>query len=244
MDTNQAVSILKSDGYIHLPGIFSLDFISKLKSETYNQLNIESDQHDLPTKRVLTSLSFKNVFLEENFFSNEKISSILKSILGPDFLIESFLIALTAPGSPMLHIHSDGGILYSEKKNFSLPAHAIGFLVPLTKMNEVSGTTRIWPKSNTGLPYRNKNQHEKPFTDLDLELGDIALLDTRTFHAGTPNQSDSLRPLLYVTFSTPWYINQIDFKEFSNFTLSDQDFNTISDSKKHMFVRRNIRLNV
>lgn len=44
-----------------------------------------------------------------------------------------------------------------------------------------------------------------PGTAPELPKGSIALFDYRVLHRGLPNEASEPRPVMYVTYSRPWY---------------------------------------
>ena len=90
-----------------------------------------------------------------------------------------------------------------------LPAYALTAGLPLIEMNDLHGTTAIRPGS-----------HRRPAGTAggDEEIrpvvppGSCMMWDFRTRHRGTPNASAVPRPMLYCTYSRPWFRDPVNFQ--------------------------------
>jgi len=82
-----------------------------------------------------------------------------------------------------------------------LPATAITVGIPLLEMNEVHGTTALWPGS-----HRDGGRLKEESINPIVREGSCMLWDFRLWHAGTPNRSALPRPLLYLTYCRPWFL--------------------------------------
>ena len=76
-------------------------------------------------------------------------------------------------------------------------------------MNEVNGTTALWLGS-----------HRHTGDDIDADAvapivreGALVLWDFRLKHSGTPNRSGVTRPLLYLTYCRPWWLDHGNFRK-------------------------------
>lgn len=219
----------KDEGYVVLENAFSADLIDKIREEFLAANTFENG-----FKRKLVSVDVKGSINTSDFLFNPAIIQFIEKILNPLYVIESVLAPVTGPGSEMQHKHSDGGGTYGEKYDLMLPAHAVGLMIPLIDMDSTTGTTRVWAGSQI-------NPGREEYVDLQIKKGSCFLIDTRILHAGTPNISNALRPMIYITYSFPWYINYIDFRDIPCFKMSDAEINKWDDKTKNRFVRRNIQ---
>lgn len=221
----------KQEGYVVLDNVFSPELIDRIRKEFLEE-NADSFKGEF--KRKLFSVDVKGSINSQEFLFSSIIIRLIEKILTPLFVIESVLAPVTGPGSQMQHKHSDGGGTYGGKYDLLLPAHAVGLMVPLIDMNSTTGTVRVWPGSTL-------NQNTQRFVDLEIKQGSCFIMDTRLMHAGTPNASTALRPMIYITYSYPWYINYIDFREMPCFKMSDAELMKWNEKQRHRFVRRNIK---
>lgn len=219
----------KEQGYVVLENAFDSALIDSVRDEF-----LKANSFEAGFKRKLVSVNLQGSINSKEFLFNPTIIQYIEKILNPLYVIESVLAPVTGPGSEMQHKHSDGGGTYGGKYDLMLPAHAVGVMIPLIDMNTTTGTTRVWPGSQT-----NPNREE--YIDLEIKKGSCFLIDTRILHAGTSNNSNALRPMIYITYSFPWYINYIDFREIPCFKMSDAELSKWDEKSQNRFVRRNIQ---
>jgi ectoine hydroxylase-related dioxygenase (phytanoyl-CoA dioxygenase family) len=90
-----------------------------------------------------------------------------------------------------------------------LPAHALTYALPLIEMNELHGSTTLWPGSHR---WRNDNDKSEEITPV-IPIGSCMLWDFRLTHSGTANKSSTPRPMVYCTYSRPWYKDPVNFRK-------------------------------
>jgi ectoine hydroxylase-related dioxygenase (phytanoyl-CoA dioxygenase family) len=73
-------------------------------------------------------------------------------------------------------------------------------------MNEVHGTTALWLGS-----HRDAESLEEEGIEPLVREGSCMLWDFRLKHGGTPNTSAVPRPLLYLTYCRPWFLEHLNF---------------------------------
>lgn len=237
MVNTELIKEFKQKGFLILKEAFAKEFVNELKDYFFVKY-----KDSMPEKRQLIPLELTGPFNSKSFYHNAKVSPYLKTFLGVDYVIESAIAPTTNPNSETQHIHTDGGVLFNNKINFMLPAHAIGMLVPLIDMNCETGTLKIWPQTHITCPDLKGLKDDANSIEPALSQGDCILLDTRTYHCGTANKSDKTRPLVYLTFARPWYMNSIDFRAYPNLIMNDEEFNKVPSKLKHLFKRRNISI--
>jgi ectoine hydroxylase-related dioxygenase (phytanoyl-CoA dioxygenase family) len=132
--------------------------------------------------------------------------------LDDGFVVGAFGIVCSLPSAPAQHRHHDGGILFPTA-GFDplLPAAAITVGIPLLEMNEVHGTTALWLGS-----HRDENRLNEDGIEPVVRLGSCMVWDFRLFHGGTANQGTVPRPLLYLTYCRPWFLEHLNFNTKGN----------------------------
>lgn len=89
-----------------------------------------------------------------------------------------------------------------------MPTYALTFGLPLIEMNDLSGTTAIWPGSHR----RGSHEGHEPLRPV-IPLGSCMLWDYRTYHSGTSNRSGQVRPMVYATYARRWYQDPVNFRK-------------------------------
>jgi hypothetical protein len=164
-------------------------------------------------RRLMIAIALEPPFDDPQLFANPYLLSILSSELDKDFVIGAFGVVCSLPSAPTQHSHYDGGILFpSSGFDRLLPAAAITVGIPLVEMNEFHGTTALWLGSHRDDARVTKEPGITPV----VREGSCMLWDFRLFHAGTPNHSNVRRPLLYLTYCRPWFVDHLNFNTKTN----------------------------
>src|SRR5262249_1141000 len=125
-----------------------------------------------------------------------------------DFILGAYGVVCSLPGAPSQHIHQDGGDLFPQAAlNRMLPLAAATVGIPLVEMNEINGTTALWLGSHRDETRAETENGEEPL----LREGSCVLWDYRLRHCGTPNRSAVPRPLLYMTYCRPWFMDHKNY---------------------------------
>ena len=82
------------------------------------------------------------------------------------------------------------------------PSFAAQVVVPLLRMDEVTGATRVFKGTQRTPLYRSASG---PYQDPVVPLGSCILLDYSVTHYGMGNRSDQVRPILNLVYSRPWF---------------------------------------
>jgi ectoine hydroxylase-related dioxygenase (phytanoyl-CoA dioxygenase family) len=88
-----------------------------------------------------------------------------------------------------------------------VPPYAINAAVPLIDIDLQTGPTGFWLGSHR---WPNGFGAAPPdgMTVCPVQRGDCILVDYRTVHAGLPNLSQQVRPILYMAYARPWFFDQ------------------------------------
>lgn len=122
---------------------------------------------------------------------------------------------VSVPGSAAQGQHMDGGHLFGVDGEQALmcPVHCLNVFVPLVPVTREKGPTEFWPGSHQLGQHTPREGGPGISVAPELALGDVALFDYRILHRGLPNQSDEPRPVMYVTYSKPWFSDVQNFPE-------------------------------
>ena len=119
-------------------------------------------------------------------------------------------VVCSLPAAPRQHIHQDGGDLFPQAAlNRLLPIVAVTVAIPLLEMNEIHGTTALWPGSHRDETRASAEIGDEPL----VREGSCVLWDYRLRHGGTPNRSAVPRPLLYMTYCRPWFMDHKNYRK-------------------------------
>src|SRR5262245_58498998 len=163
--------------------------------------------------RLMIAIALEPPFDDPQLFANPYLLSILSSELDKGFVIGAFGVVCSLPSAPTQHCHYDGGILFpSSGFDRLLPATAVTVGIPLVEMNEFHGTTALWLGSHRDPDRASREEAIEPV----VGEGSCMLWDFRLYHGGTPNRSAEQRPLLYLTYCRPWFLDHLNFNTYGN----------------------------
>jgi len=184
--------------------------------ETYSRYLDGSEHEDalkVGDRRLLITVNLEPPFDNQRLFANPYLLPVLNAALNEGFVISALGVVCWLPSAPAQRQHDDGGILFPGTGIDSLlPASAITVGIPLLEMNEVHGTTAFWLGSHRDAGRASKEAAIQPV----VREGSCMLWDFRLMHGGTPNRSTLPRPLLYLTYCRPWFVEHLNFTTGKN----------------------------
>jgi hypothetical protein len=151
------------------------------------------------------TLRMTGAFGRPDVFANPRMLKFLGALLGNEIHLSNFTAVVSHPGAPPQHVHRDHGHLFPDAEvGPALPVYAVNVAVPLIDVDLRMGPTGVWLGSH------RRMDAEAPIENMtisSLRRGDCMLLDYRTLHAGMPNASGGLRPIVYMVYARPWFFD-------------------------------------
>lgn len=213
----------RNSGMLWLQGVFECQLLEDLRS-AYLKEYVGLNEKDHPKvcldvgdkDRSMYTVIKKPPFDHPDLHQSPLLFPVLRSILKKGMIIQSFGIVSASSGSQRQHLHVDHSELFGEMHDFGsfLPSYAITLTIPLVDLNEKTGTTAIWPGSHrnaSNVPDDDENLSYEHAVLPKAKAGDCLMWDFRTYHCGTPNLTDSDRPLLYMTLSRSWFEDRCNY---------------------------------
>jgi ectoine hydroxylase-related dioxygenase (phytanoyl-CoA dioxygenase family) len=213
----QASRSFRLNGALIIENIVDAAIIAEARRaffEGYAQYLDGSDREDVlmvGAKRVLITIKLEPPFDNPRLFANPCLLPVIKAELDDGFVLGAFGIVCSLASAPAQHRHHDGGILFRSGIDYVLPATAITVGIPFLEMNEVHGTTALWPGS-----HRDEGRLKEEGIEPIVREGSCMLWDFRLWHGGTPNRGALPRPLLYLTYCRPWFLECMNFERGIN----------------------------
>jgi ectoine hydroxylase-related dioxygenase (phytanoyl-CoA dioxygenase family) len=175
-------------------------------------------------------------FNDPRIFAHEGILSVLGLLLGNGYKVNSFTIVVSYPGADMQHVHRDDFHLF-ERENVGreLPPHAVNLAIPLVDIDLEVGATAFWPGSHrweAGAPCADDQMVEP-----ELRTGDCMIIDYRTIHAGMPNRSARVRPVLYVVYARSWFFDEKNFTNRHPLDLPEDEYAKLAPDLQELMSR-------
>lgn len=185
-------------------------------------------------KRRMIALPVRGGFGDARLFSSEPLAVLLNGLLGASHVINFYGCVVSQPGATAQHVHTDTEGLFGTGLDYLAPCHAINLFVPLVPLNQVNGTTQMWPGT-----------HRKPMVDHESQpgllpevpLGSAILMDYRVLHRGRENLSLAPRPILTIAFSRKWFIDTQNFVRIAPIKIAKEDFERLPPDQRALFAR-------
>lgn len=158
--------------------------------------------------RYIVSIPFEPPFNAEDLYANPILLSLMRAFLGEDCILGGLGAIVSLPGAPEQHIHSDFEPLFREQPFLGgvHAPYAITVAIPLVDIDPVNGPTKIWSGTHRAIEIDKAKIDELYERHLLFgSKGCCYFWDYRTYHAGGSNHSDTLRPLLYLSYTRHWF---------------------------------------
>jgi hypothetical protein len=219
-----ARAALDEHGCILLRGAFPPATIEAMHGEYVSQFGMldlaamQTESVKPPPNRIMgvgparydTTLRMTGAFGRTEVFASDLLLTFLRPLLGKDMRLNSFTAVASYPGAPEQQPHRDHDHLYPQPGVApNLPIYAVNVAVPLIDVDLTTGPTGVWLGSHRS--GRLVAVKSKDMTACALQRGDAMLLDYRTLHAGLPNRSSQVRPIVYMVYGRRWFFDDINY---------------------------------
>ena len=213
----QASRCMRTEGALLLEDIVDPALILDAR-ETFLQRYssyLDGQKHDdalqVGDKRLMITVDLEPPFERRELIANSWLLPVLSATFEGDFVLAAYGVVCSLPAAPRQHIHRDGAVLFRREValNRILPIVAVTVAMPLLEMNEIHGTTALWPRSHRDDTIASTEIADEPL----VREGSCAIWDYRLRHGGTPNQSTAPRPLLYMTYCRAWFVDHSNYQE-------------------------------
>ena len=247
---DRACRALRAEGVALMRGVFPEHVIDGLHQEylaQYGALDAgemaERASAPPPTrflrvgsKRYEITPRMDGAFADSVVFANPLLRTVVSRLLGKDIRLGVFTVVVSFPGASIQHFHRDHPHLFPEGNlGTVLPAYAINVALPLIDVDLATGPTGLWPGSH--LWTESREPVPESMTSVSLRRGDCLLLDYRTFHAGLPNRSSQVRPVIYMAYSRGWFFDEVNHKNRLSLDMSLETFLGFSEPVRDLLLR-------
>ena len=211
-----ALRCVRVEGALILEDIVDTAVIAEAKRAFFKVYAryLNNSKHDdalsVGDRRVMITVNLEPPFDDPRLFANPWLLPVLSAALDEEFVLGAFGVVCSLSFAPGQERHRDGGVLFPHSNvERLLPAVAITVAIPLLEMNELHGTTALWLGSHRSEGRVSIEGDIQPV----VREGSCVLWDYRLVHGGTPNRSTLPRPLLYMMYCRPWFVDQSNFKK-------------------------------
>jgi hypothetical protein len=182
------------------------------------------------------TLRMTGAFGRPDVFANDRLLKFLARLLGEHIQLSNFTAVVSHPGAPRQHVHRDQGHLFPELAvGPALPVYAVNAAVPLTDVDLRTGPTGVWLGSHRWA--EDSGAEIETMTITALQRGDCMLLDYRTLHAGMPNASGQIRPIIYMVYARPWFFDNANHVSRIPLDMPIEHYNKLPASLRPLLTR-------
>lgn len=233
----EASSKFAQHGCVQLQGLFersTIDILFQDYVARYGALGAD-EMHALATQHKPTSFvkrgdaryeitpRMNGGFGLPDVFANRVLVELLAPLLGADMQLSNFTLVVSHPGASVQSIHRDYYHLFAEPGvSANLPPHAINVIVPLIDVDIATGPTGVCPGSHR---WPSSRQPESGGMNVvPIQRGDCILVDYRTLHAGLPNHSMNVRPIICMVYARIWFFDDSNHFGAKSVDISLEDY--------------------
>ena len=201
--------VFERDGMVLLTQHFQKDILLQWRQAFDSILAQRLEQGATAVRgasRHYITLPFAGVFADERIFCDPDVLAIVERVAGEDPVMCQLATDTPLRGSTWQDVHRDTAALFDglpETPSFQL---AVNFpLCDVTSDNGPFETTLGTHKMNAEDAMQAYAAGELPLHAIPMKLGDVMIRDVRALHRGTPNNTDSPRPMVVIGYSRSWY---------------------------------------
>lgn len=156
--------------------------------------------------RHYITIPFRAPFADPRFYEDADIIAICRLLVGDDMWMCQLASDTPLIGSAYQDVHRDAPPLFPELGT-ETPAFQLAVNFPLVDVTRANGPTEI--ARGTHLEPKESGFERLERGDVGLEavemrIGDVMIRDVRGLHRGTPNTTDSARPMIVIGYSRRW----------------------------------------
>ena len=204
----RAATLLDEHGFLILPRVFPAERLAAWQvayAEQMKRRQTEREAAAFPVgnQRFLFAVHLESELADPMLYACPLVLPIIRDLVGDDCILNSTSSVVALPGANLQALHKDHQHLYGDER--PTPAYALTLVVPLVPLDGTNGTTRLHDGSH------RRPASQSPPLDPLVPLGGCLLTDYRLSHRGTPNRGPRMRPLLYLVYSRPWFLDERNF---------------------------------
>lgn len=166
----------------------------------------ESDAPNRGAGRFYVTLPFHDLWADPAIIDNDAVMAVVERLIGEDGVMCQLATDTPIRGSEHQELHRDTQLLFPET-GAETPTYQLAVNFPLVEVTEANGPMEYAP--GTHLMSREEgmakvSSGEIPLKKALLARGDVMIRDVRHIHRGTPNPSETPRPMVVIGYSRRW----------------------------------------
>ncbi|QEG22117.1 phytanoyl-CoA dioxygenase family protein [Mariniblastus fucicola] len=246
--SDQAAKLFREHGTLFLQNAFPRSLIQSV-ADAFAEKYLSMSKKELRKRdavvgdrRYMVTVDIKKPFNRPELYANPQLMPILERLLSPHLRIASFGAVVAWPGAESQPVHLDHPPLFDPaEQNQLLPPYAVTLVVPLVDVTPEIGPTAIWPGSHSDpnrLQQLSQLMEAADYSDAEMpvtKLGDAYMMDYRVIHGGMANNSDTVRPILYLVYSRPWFRDGFNFSSQPSVQIGKKQRKKVPDRWQGLF---------
>lgn len=222
LTVNTAVELFKKYGAVMIQDAISRELVEAAyrefleRKEAHEQSIMQDRALEVGDQRFMITIDLSGPFANPGLFASPLVLPILKKLLSDELILGSFTSVASMPGAPDQPMHRDTPALFYERPHLLHPPFSVNLIIPLVRLNEETGATRIIKGSH------RPGYDPDCFQDPEVDLGSCYLLDARVQHFGRANRSPRARPILSLVFQRPWYRDPVNFHKQPSLSVTPE----------------------
>ncbi|MEW5857842.1 MAG: phytanoyl-CoA dioxygenase family protein [Cyanobacteriota bacterium] len=224
-----------NDGYCVLPNHFSPVTLNSWREAftplLEDHIAREGKLRNRGSARYYVTLPFTAPFADPSIYEDDDLLALVELLVGKDAVMCQLATDTPLLGSEYQDVHRDAPPLFPETGTETPPFQlAINFpLVDITLENgpmEITRGTHMISKEE-GL--RRMESGELKLEPVTMQLGDVMIRDVRGLHRGTPNYTETPRPMVVIGYSRRWM-----FRPEVSINIPRAALDTLSERARHL----------
>ena len=130
---DKAAGMFRQQGALVIEDVFRKQLIQTLQDAFLQEYACMSEDRirrtcaEVGHQRYMFSVEIRPPFSDPDLYASPLVLPIIKALLGPDCVIQSFGVVCAFPGAKMQHLHRDYPALFEESGDFNdlLPTYGI-----------------------------------------------------------------------------------------------------------------------
>lgn len=158
-------------------------------------------------ERYYVTLPFVAPFADPEIYEDRDILAIVERVAGAEPVLCQLASDTPLKGSDYQPWHADTPPLFPELNDNDTPSFQLAVNFPLCDVTDENGpfeTTFGTHRMNRSEAVAGLQDGSIPVHSLKMALGDVMIRDVRAIHRGTPNGTDSPRPMVVLGYSRRW----------------------------------------
>jgi hypothetical protein len=199
------------DGLVVLPGHFDVELLRAWARE-FEPLLAAGIERDIANpnrgpQRFYVTLPFRGVFADRSIYEDPDVLAIVERVAGPEPVMCQLATDTPLRGSDFQAWHADTPLLFPETNDNDTPSFQIAVNFPLVDVTDEMGpleTTDGTHRMNKAEVLAAIERGELRGRRVPMALGDVMIRDVRAVHRGTPNLTETPRPMVVIGYSRRW----------------------------------------